>query len=387
MRPKVTALPTAKAMRVMLSGYYGFDNFGDDLILQALSGALKAEGCRPVVLSAMPSQTFTRFKVKAVDRMNPLAVLWHMMQCDLFLSGGGGLFQDSSGPASPIYYGLLLIVAKWLGLPTVHLFQSIGPLNTRSGRWWTKQALKHCSWLAVRDEPSADWVERLIGKRPMVTADAVWLLASEARAKAAQLSVATDEWVLGLSLRPHPRLNKAGLERLAVCLASLVQKSEKPVRFVLLVAQAGMDEGPLLEWQAAFKQAWSLQGQVKKHQYPVYKPEVSFTWVQNPQELEQAIALCHTLIGMRFHSLVAGLLYEVPVLGLVYDPKVQALLDSVPLQGFNVEQLAELSPQDLETYFSTYPQNLQSWVEVQQAKSMAAWQTFTTNLLTPPPLR
>jgi polysaccharide pyruvyl transferase CsaB len=375
--------PTVKAMRVMLSGYYGFDNFGDDLILQALTTALKAEGCRPVVLSAKPSNTFTRFKVKAIDRMNPLVMLWHMMQCDLFLSGGGGLFQDSSGPVSPIYYGLLIIVAKWLGLPTVHLFQSIGPLHTRSGRWWSKQALKHCSWIAVRDEPSADWVERLTEKRPMVTADAVWLLASEAQEKAARLPKLTGEWVIGLSLRPHKKLNKAGIERLAVCLASLVQKSDKPVRFVLLVAQAGMDEGPLLEWQTAFKKAWSLHGDVKKHLMPVYRPEISFTWVQNPQEIEPSIAQCHTLIGMRFHALVAGLLYSVPVLGLVYDPKVQALLDSVPLVGFAVENLAELSPQHLEAYFSAYPEDLQTWVQVQQAKSVAAWQVFSKNLLAP----
>src|SRR2546428_345423 len=58
LRPDVTA-QTLAFMRIVVSGYYGFGNGGDEAVLEAIVGALRARlpQAQLVVLSAAPDQT------------------------------------------------------------------------------------------------------------------------------------------------------------------------------------------------------------------------------------------------------------------------------------------------------------------------------------------
>ena len=113
--------------RILISGYYGFDNYGDELILETLVSTLKHNGHTPVVLSAEPGKTTEQLGVEAVARMNPIALLNAVKSCDALLSGGGGLFQDSSSLKSPLYYGGLIQLARCLGKPVAIFGQGLGP--------------------------------------------------------------------------------------------------------------------------------------------------------------------------------------------------------------------------------------------------------------------
>lgn len=56
-------------MRVLLSGYYGQGNGGDEALLATLLQMLPPE-VTPVVLSGNPKQTRDRYGVEACERMN-----------------------------------------------------------------------------------------------------------------------------------------------------------------------------------------------------------------------------------------------------------------------------------------------------------------------------
>jgi polysaccharide pyruvyl transferase WcaK-like protein len=103
-----------RTVRLVLSGYYGFRNSGDEAvllgILQALDEAGKARGLRfePIVLSGDPAWTERQYGVAAVPRMNPTAVWRALLASDGLISGGGSLLQDATGWKSiPYYLGVI----------------------------------------------------------------------------------------------------------------------------------------------------------------------------------------------------------------------------------------------------------------------------------------
>ena len=57
-------------MKILLSGYYGFDNAGDDAVLFAIVQALRemVKDGKITVLSNQPEKTAKEFGVNAVNR-------------------------------------------------------------------------------------------------------------------------------------------------------------------------------------------------------------------------------------------------------------------------------------------------------------------------------
>src|SRR2546428_11431076 len=111
-------------MRIVVSGYYGFGNGGDEAVLEAIVGALRARipQAHVVVLSAAPDQTKSLHGVAGVSRTT--GALPAMAGADLFISGGGTLIQDWTSARSALYY---------LGLPGLATGQAPGPMVYAAG--------------------------------------------------------------------------------------------------------------------------------------------------------------------------------------------------------------------------------------------------------------
>ena len=84
-------------VNILISGYYGFDNIGDESILRTLVSSLREHipDCSLTVLSHNPASTREKYGVEAVDRMSPVAILRAVKGCDMLISGGGSLLQAS----------------------------------------------------------------------------------------------------------------------------------------------------------------------------------------------------------------------------------------------------------------------------------------------------
>ena len=82
--------------RIVISGYYGFNNIGDESILKAVVDNLRdrIEDIDITVLSQNPESTREKFGVKAVDRMSVAQIVKSIARSDLLISGGGSLLQD-----------------------------------------------------------------------------------------------------------------------------------------------------------------------------------------------------------------------------------------------------------------------------------------------------
>ncbi|MBF6633431.1 MAG: polysaccharide pyruvyl transferase family protein, partial [Planococcus sp. (in: Bacteria)] len=89
-------------MRIVLSGYYGFDNVGDEAILYAIIHSLKEYYPRIeiIVLSNKPEKTAETYRVKAVNRWSLKDIRAAIKSSDGLISGGGSLLQDETGRKS-----------------------------------------------------------------------------------------------------------------------------------------------------------------------------------------------------------------------------------------------------------------------------------------------
>lgn len=301
---------------VLLSGYYGFGNAGDEGILEMMVAALQSQapGVPIRLLTATPEGTARWLASRgllspaaaraAVAPRHPRAALAEVARAGLVVSGGGGLLQERTSRRSLLYYAGMLLWARFLGVPRVVYAQGIGPLWRRSSLWLTRLALQGAS-IWVRDEPSKQVLEALGLAGVQVTADPVF---------AAPLPPEDEErgngaGPLAVVLRPGTALG--GFDQDRALLQAIVHEAQArgvPVRLVPMqpAAERGWAERlarvvPGVQVAAVPGEADGLQG-----------------WLRLFRGF-RAVA------SARYHGLVFGALMGKPLLALAVDPKLNHL--------------------------------------------------------------
>ena len=107
--------------RVVMSGYYGFGNAGDDAILESIHQSIRSasDEVAVTVLSNDPELTRKQYGLDAVPRFRALRVFRALWKGDALLSGGGSLLQDATSTRSLVYYLSVIHCARLLHKPVM----------------------------------------------------------------------------------------------------------------------------------------------------------------------------------------------------------------------------------------------------------------------------
>ena len=114
-------------MKILLCGYLGGGNCGDEAICDRLIASIRKQGDQATILSLAPTESTQLHNTPAIHRFSP-AVIGGLYQCDLFILGGGTLLQEQTSRRSAVYYLSLAALATVLGKPWV-LMGGIDPLS------------------------------------------------------------------------------------------------------------------------------------------------------------------------------------------------------------------------------------------------------------------
>ena len=288
--------------KVVISGYYGFGNFGDELILSVLIQHLKELGIETVVLSSNPRKTSTEHFVNAVHSFNTHQVSTILKQSDVLISGGGSLLQDVTSIKSLIYYLWVIFTALRCRKDVVIFSQGIGPINNKFAQLITKFILKKCKYISVRDKKSQELL-RDWGINSRLLCDPVFSM---------KLNPSQSTGVVGIQLRDFATMNDNLLKKLA----QQVIKDFSDKKIKILSLQQTIDNEICVKFQ---------------HMLNEINPEIKTEIVDD--NIIYNIFDLEYLIGMRFHALIIALKAGIKCAGINYDIKVENLAKSagIPL--------------------------------------------------------
>ncbi|CAM4476160.1 polysaccharide pyruvyl transferase CsaB [Paenibacillus endophyticus] len=321
--------------RLVISGYYGFRNSGDEAVLRSILLALEEQGTaqeikiQPIVLSADPASTSSVYGVESVRRMHP-ADLWNAIKgSDGLISGGGSLLQDATGTKTIPYYTGVMKLAQLLGKPTFVYAQGIGPVNRRWMDPMIKGVMRKSAYVSVRDAESAALLARIgvQADKIDIVPDPVMGLPLPAGTLASAAGQADSQPPLvGVSLR-HWRSDGADMARAAEALIAL--SNRMPVRLRFLPFHTPSDA------QTSEQVMERLRGRLGNGS----TAELAAPG-DDPQQMLLEVSRCDALLGMRLHALIYAAGQMVPMLGLSYDPKIDHFLNRLGLKAIgSTEQL------------------------------------------------
>jgi len=306
--------------KIVISGYHGFGNIGDEAILKAMLaefGQMDRE-IELTVLSQKPDETSKKYKVKAVNRSSMLRVVNTLRKSDILVSGGGSLLQESTGKLSIFYYLFIYFVAMIFRKKTIIFSHGIGPVY----RTFTKKLIcfvfNRSSCISVRDKRSK---EELItygvkAEKIDVTADPVISFKKFGSKKGKALLDTYGKYDPNLETIGFALKSKRGSNVEEDFVRIINKLKEKPCNIVLIPFHYSEDL-PLIEKI------------VKLTEHNI----ISVNERHSVEEVFSMIESLDVLVGVRLHALIFSAVSETPLVGITYDPKIDAFLESIHEQA------------------------------------------------------
>ena len=278
----------ANGMKILLVGFFGEGNLGDEAIRQGISSCLP-DSARFLVTSG---RTMHDPSVERLPRRGLLSwprFLLALREADHVVFSGG-IFQDWSFEGLT-FFGLRLIAARLLGHNRPSFWGvGLGPLRRHSTRSFAARLLKHPEPICVRDPDSLNLLRELSGRTGNLGADWSWGVPDPHSDRSRQESAA-----IGLNLRPWATQQWRNL--------AISHFNPLPTSHFCGVSARPEDTRLL---QREF-------------------PSLS---VHEPDNFSQLIQICRQFPegwAMRFHVLLAMLRADIKVVPLPYDQKVRTL--------------------------------------------------------------
>ena len=294
-------------LKATIIGNYGATNLGDEAILHTILSSHPQISF--TVFSHDPAETSRQHNISAtyplpfgfrsIFRGGFLKSFRTLKKSDFVIIGGGGLFTDEKIKAI-LLWGWHFLWAKFFGKPVFFYANSIGPLNSKIGKFLTKKILQKADKITLRDQLSADLINSLGIQNFKITADPAFLFETKEKTK-------TKSKKIAISLRNWIKHEKNYIQTLK----SVVTNLENQGYQILLI--------PMQTFQDNYTEVLT---QIASEQ----------SLIVNPKDFEELIEIlndCEFTIGMRLHFLIASSLSGTPFITLSYSQKTTALAEEL----------------------------------------------------------
>jgi polysaccharide pyruvyl transferase WcaK-like protein len=326
---------------ILLYGYYGYGNLGDDLLLQAAISGIRRHypNARFRLRNLGPISgiendrgiTLTNIeRIAESDAPKPLrlarylAAVWRALDgCRWLAFGGGTVFHErpskpSLGRSIPVS---LFLIACWCGLARlrnvriVAMGVGVDEIRSLAGRALLRFILATASDFAVRDAASLAECRQINARAPLrLTADLAYGLADELRGATADRKAGGPPTV-AITVAPHDAQEVlAGLRQ---AIGGLIDRGW---RVVLLPFQISPD-GTAPGGEAPDDAAW-LQ-KLFDSLSPAQRGAVELRAIAaDAASIAAAFRGLDVLCGMRYHGHVIASMIGLPFVGLADDRKI-----------------------------------------------------------------
>lgn len=337
MYESLTPLEHYKHGDIIINGYYGYKNTGDEALLQGMIENIRSvnKNAKITVLSASPKETANRYSVNSIYRYNLCKVAKEMKHASLFISGGGSLLQDVTSTKSLVFYTEMIKLAKKMKLKVMVYANGFGPITKPRNIKRVKEALDSVSYISMRDPASTEALSELMPNLTVhTTADPAFSLGrideKWERKLCSKFGLKDNEEYFAISLRDWQYSDSKTVEKISEYCSEINKRYSLTPVFVTM--QNSKDLSII--------------------QRVIDRLEVSAITIKNTsaKELLTLMQKMKFSIGMRLHFLVFSAIASVPTIGLSYDPKINSLVQhvglDVPFNSREIDVAALLSKTD-----------------------------------------
>lgn len=328
---------------IIISGYYGFGNTGDEAILSSMIKQIKSKisDCNFIVVSGNVEETKRLHKVDAISRSDLEAIGSSIEKCDLVIVGGGGLFQDNdkieivdifNKPNSGVTsYAIVPLIAKMHNKRIMYYAQGVGPLFSEEARAFVAFISELADIITVRDEASENLLID-IGVSPLkiiLGLDPAFglVVVSDKRIKdiLTNEEIPVDKEMVCISVRwwIDRSLEERYIEALRESLDNLLENTDFVLLFVPFQVVEGSDD-VRIEKEIVDRMKNKDRSYILKGSY-------------GPDDIAGIISKANLVVGMRYHSIIFSIISKVPFVALSYDPKVSNLADEFESREYCLE--------------------------------------------------
>lgn len=308
---------------ILLSGYYGMGNLGDEAILEAIVQHLRelVPGIRIAVLSGPHSDIPKQLGLHSYDRWSSKEIDVAIRRSSVVCSGGGSLLQDITDDITVPYYLSIVEQALSLSKQVVIYAQGLGPLNKSMSREAVAKVLPRAACVTFRDQSSGELYERLCTTSSyQIACDPVFGLdvrvTSRARTSIEMIhEEANGRPIVGLSLKDWTRVDEHTWIR---TLRRIQQEFEAFYVAIPFHSRFDRDLTCLIRDSLSPNGIRMLEGGML------------------PSEWIEVIRHFDMMMGVRYHSLVLATNAGVPSIGFSYDPKVASLTELLGEEGLMI---------------------------------------------------
>lgn len=349
--------------KVLIVGYFGFNNFGDEAILLSLINDLTSCGFTReniTVISSNPELTINIHNVNAIQRWNPIELISSIIFHNSLIFTGG-IFQDKTSFRSFLWYLLILIFGIILGKEIVFYAIGIGPLQGKLTQLLFLTFAKNINLSTARDQLSTNMLP--MSEKTITSCDPAWNLKPDLNVQKKIQGINWSLPIIGISIKPDKQLKPFHINYLADKLAKLLSDT-KEWQVVFIPCMPNEDLPITYELYDL-----TLQKAQENNRIFVIEDFSNFT------VLEQAgiLASCTLMVGMRYHALLFPITNGKPVLGLIFDYKIKSLVDFAGQVGLNPKE-------DLEGAWNYFWQNIDGSIQAAKKASEKAKKLHTRNI-------
>lgn len=328
-------------MKITVCGNFGVTNIGDEAILG---------GVKVLLAEAFPGSEIT---VQGKGNLFPCGIrsflkslvkpsLWEtpalmVKASDLYILGGGGLFDDTEGPFISSFWALQgLIAARTYKKPLIIMGVSLGAI-----RFWNKFLVKHlfksAKVVAVRDQASLKILQSWGITKGIQIPDLSLFYPYDSNVLP-KLPKPKDKYII-LSIRPFKNNDENMYKILAQLCDYITGKYGFYIRLLPLQKDLYNDTIVL---NKIFEQS-NYKDKIKKDEFSDDIPKVLEVFQQG-----------EAAITMRFHAGIFALLANTPFLAFSYMQKVTHFWETVgypgmlPIEKINLNDLQEKFDQILQ---------------------------------------
>ncbi|MEK7547970.1 MAG: polysaccharide pyruvyl transferase family protein [Patescibacteria group bacterium] len=339
-------------MKIVIAGNYGAKNLGDEMILEGLLESLKSvvPSAEITVLSGDPKETVSKYAVGSeqkfpaglrslissiFDRTKAKGTSSSVKNCDYFILGGGGLFNDMSFKAN-IIWGVQAFMAYFYKKPVIMYGQSVGPLKGFFTKKLVKKLFQKAKLITVRDEDSKECLKNLGVTKPIyVIPDMAFNIPPQAGSiktsgrLPADRHGRTDTLKMVVALRQYGKIPKNFKKTLADFFSWLIEDKKFTLDFV--------------DFQSGDKGDYALTKEICESNSPLHIPKIKHLHgINSTKDILEIFSGAGYVFGMRLHSIISAIKTHTPFIAVNYSKKVSALLGHHGLEEFMVDFTTEL---------------------------------------------